>query len=602
MNKPVLLLNKTKVPWFLSARFELSGKGEELKDFIKSFPGATFYDSTKDETHEGFATKYWRVPTELRETITKTAQHMGFEVKSGDLKLDPTLELQLFNSLGKFEPFQKPDIEKCLRLLFTEQAALIAYAMGLGKTPMAIELARQLYKEAFLSDVDRDNENSTSEPFDILIVCPAMAREVWQHGNGPQFKDNGFARWWPERYQRFEHRGREYTSSPFPIIHGKGDGVYYLSRWIAQRHEDRARAGGDSSRAGTVVVSYAVLRPLLQALAADPEMLNPSLIILDEAHYISAPKSGFSRNVFALRDMFPDAKRLALTGTPLTNPDNLSGLHTVLDWLWEDRFGTPGAFKFRYMNPVEAFDNKGDFRGYKYEGLNESTKEELRLRLAAVSVRLTKADVAHLLPPFQAHLDSFEGDRIVYSCDRALSLLSEGHEHVRIACHLHDTADKLYEHLSRNLGDAASTTLARVDGRETPEQRSHRLAGARASKRSITIATIDSTKVAIDLTFQTATVYAELSYKIEAILQNLGRSHRASSTRGHDVFILADAAGDSIAEALYRKATILSEILSAGTEEGALVSTLENAKAKGLSQNEIDDLLAMIDGVDYEET
>lgn len=584
---PNLLLQKdSAAPWFYKARFDaFTPEGKQFKDELKAFPGVAF------ETND-FGSKYWLVPAELRETVGKLGRKFGFECPPETPRQPP--QVTLFNSLGKFEPFQKPDIEKLLDLISREEAALVAYAMGLGKTPIAIELARQLANGLKWKGYELGGGDPPEPQFDILIICPAMARGVWQYGNGPEFKDNGFARWWPARYTREVWRGREYTTSPRPIIHAGADtGPYSLSKWVAQSSED---SGNGRIQGRAVVCSYGILRSLLESLGGpNPPAFSPRLIILDEAHYISSPTSAQSKAVFHAAQMFPDARRLALTGTPLTNPDDLAGLHTVLDWLWPGRFGTKGAFKFHYMNPVEAFDKKDNFRGYKYEGLNKANKEELRSRLAACSARLTKKDVAHLLPPFSCNLVQFDGARYNKAVELSLDLLRQGHDHIRVACWTHSDHNSAAKELIRAFQKAKTETpVFLVSGAETPEQRTDTLAQARKAPKSITIATIDSTKVAIDLTFQTASVYAELSYKIEAILQNLGRGHRASSTRGHDVFILADEQGDPLATALYRKATILSEILSAGTEEQALTDTLASLKVRGLDQADIDEMLALV--------
>jgi len=568
-----------QTPYLLHGRFDISADGADaLKDALKPIPGVKFY------TNE-WNVKSWLIPVEMKSEVLKLARKHGFEHRPEEIPRIPP-QVTLYNDLGKFSPYQKPDIERLLQGVGDFGSWLVAYAMGLGKTPVAIESVRHLFADAH---------------DDILIICPAMAREVWLHGNGPEFKDNGFARWWPARFSREVSRGREYPVEPFSIL-SSGEGPRGLQRWLAYATQAGGNPGDLSPRAGkTLVCSYGILRSVLEAVGSTAELrFNPQAIILDEAHYISNPKSAQSKAVFDAAEMFPDAARIALTGTPLTNPDDLQGLHTILDWLWPDRFGTLGAFRWRYMNPEEVFSKAGDFKGHTYKGLNETHAPELRARLASCSSRLTKKDVAHLLPPFSAKLLPFDGDRFSYGCDVAVSLLQQGHDHIRVACYLHESADKLAATLRRVLSKKGSPVsldscpVLQVDGRQDPEQRAHTLAQARSSQKSITVATISSTKVAIDLTFQTASVYAELTHKIEEILQNLGRGHRASSQRGHDVFILADENGDGLAQNLYRKATILSDVLSAGTEEQGLIETLGSLREKGISQAEIDEMLTLL--------
>ena len=595
-----LLLQKDTSPYFLRARFTVGAQGSPgriLSKSIGEIPGSELVEGE-------WGDKYWLVPKECREIVAKRGRALGFETPAAPPPLPPP-NLSLFNQLGKFEVFQKPDIERVTDLLQREGGALVAYAMGLGKTPVAIEIARQLQRVFGQQEIAKgcthprpDNcgewwscAHCIPPNQDILIIAPAMAREVWLHGNGPDFKDNGFARWWPDRYVRFTHRGREYCSEPFAITDSSGGGPRSLSRWIAST----AAAGGSGGGGRAVVVSYGMLRGLLEAVEAGVQNYCPALIVVDEAHYISNRRAKQTQAVYEARDLWPDAKRLALTGTPLANPSAADGLHSILDWLYPDRFGTLKRFRWRYMNHEEAFDNKEQFRGFKYDGFNKEHQEELRSRLASVSVRLTKADVAHLLPPFRASLVPFDGDRRSRACEFALSLLQQGHNHVRVSCFLHESVDSLVAELERQQSKEKNPTpVYAVDGRQDPLARANTLAAARSQERSITVATIDSTKVAIDLTFQTASVYAELTHKIEAVLQSIGRGHRASSVAGHDLFILADETGDELAHSLCRKANTLAEIVGAGTEETALIATLGSLKERGVSQSEIDEMLSFI--------
>lgn len=571
-------------PWFLAARFDVGAPGSPGRALAKDLNAVPGVDKFQGEWGN-----FTVVPVELAGEANTAARRHGFTVLDSRTLSAPA-ELSLFNSLGKFELFQKPDIERAVDAVGKHQAWLVAYAMGLGKTPVAIEVARRLAVQGLATGHEYCLD-------DILIVCPAMAREVWLHGNGRDFKDNGFARWWAERYSSEVIRGRTYCRSPFSI-RDTGTGPHSLSRWVASTNPFGADSANDRTNQGrVVVVSYGMLRSLLDAVEdpSVPLVFDPRLIILDEAHYISNPKSAWSKACFkAAHEVWPDAKRLALTGTPLANPAEADGLHTVLDWLYPDRFGALKKFKWRYMNHEEAYDSKDNLRGYKYSGFNDEFKEELRLRLSACSSRLTKRDVAHLLPPFSASLVPYDGDRRVRASEFAVSLLQQGHDHIRVACFLHETADALTREVHKAAAkEKVTCSVAQVDGRHTPEARANTMATQRLAHRSITVATIDSTKVAIDLTFQSASVYAELTHKIEAVLQNLGRGHRASSVRGHDVFFLADETGDDLAAATCRKANTLAEIVGAGTEENAIQTTLGSLKTRGVTQEEIDEMLAM---------
>ncbi|MEQ1569809.1 MAG: DEAD/DEAH box helicase [Myxococcota bacterium] len=124
--------------------------------------------------------------------------------------------------------------------------------------------------------------------------------------------------------------------------------------------------------ADVVVTSYALLRrdrgPLLSR--------RWSWVVLDEAHQVKNPASRGARAVRRL-----DARhRLALTGTPLEN--DLTELWSLFTFLAPGLLGRRTAFHARY--------------GRRPSG---AALDELRERIAPLTLRRTKAEVAPELPP-----------------------------------------------------------------------------------------------------------------------------------------------------------------------------------------------------------
>ena len=85
---------------------------------------------------------------------------------------------------------------------------------------------------------------------------------------------------------------------------------------------------------------------------------------------------------------------LGLSGTPIDNRlDDLPGqVHAI----WPNRFGSWWSFTERYYNCTP-----GEYGGKHLGDLLEENLAELQDRIDAVSMRVTKEEVAHLLPPLR---------------------------------------------------------------------------------------------------------------------------------------------------------------------------------------------------------
>ncbi|MFB9543177.1 DEAD/DEAH box helicase [Micromonospora sagamiensis] len=95
---------------------------------------------------------------------------------------------------------------------------------------------------------------------------------------------------------------------------------------------------------GVALTTYGTLRRDAARLAGH----RWSLLVADEAQQVKNPAAGAAR---ALRTV-PAAARVALTGTPVEN--NLTDLWAILDWSTPGLLGGLGAFRARWVRPVET--------------------------------------------------------------------------------------------------------------------------------------------------------------------------------------------------------------------------------------------------------
>ncbi|MFJ9861332.1 DEAD/DEAH box helicase [Streptomyces albogriseolus] len=135
-----------------------------------------------------------------------------------------------------------------------------------------------------------------------LVVCPASLLGNWER-----------------------EVGRFAPGTPVRRYHGPG----------------RALDGADE---GFVLTTYGTMRLDAARLGAH----TWGLVVADEAQHVKNPHSSTAK---ALRQIGARA-RIALTGTPVEN--NLSELWAVLDWTTPGLLGTHGAFRKRWIAPIET--------------------------------------------------------------------------------------------------------------------------------------------------------------------------------------------------------------------------------------------------------
>ncbi len=316
-------------------------------------------------------------------------------------------------------------------------------------------------------------------------------------------------------------------------------------------------------------------------------------ILFDEVDLLQHPSSGWSENARQLVADNPDAAIIGMTGTLMPNrpPDAWN----VVDTLWPGRFGngwrseisaaemTAGKrgklhvshkFMMRYM-----VGNKDQY-GWHFDAVNEDLTAELRERLNFFSSRITRKDIAHLLPPYQARL--VEADYGKHEIEAAVAwaedALACGSRHIFIATHyrrtVRDIAERLQQLRNRSNSDIG---LYAITGDEPVEARMARLDEARAKPVSIVVATMHSVERGITLGWNEQILLAELYWRPATITQFLGRAGRVGDEAGSvfDIMAIPGTPSERIARRLVDKIEAIQATQSAGAVDTALVNALK---------------------------
>lgn len=360
----------------------------------------------------------------------------------------------------------------------------------------------------------------------FVVACPAMARGVWR---------KELDKWWPD------HPDIDIVTS------GKE---------------------AEQAQAPIRVVSYGLLSKLSRRASEDA-------LIFDELHYVANPNTRRSRIAREMTLDYPQAFRGGMTGTLFTQ-DPVSA-HHPLDILWPGRVGTKFKWNKRYTN------SHHNGYGWEFKGVDPDFADELAHRMRWMTSRVTKRDVAHLLPAFIPELIWLERKTSPSKAaiEMAQDAVAGGCPHVALLTHKRSTAHALAKKLK--LPGAVTGELAPAKRDELIEQ---------LKSGSFTVATIDSTKVAIDLTHATTVIYVELVYDLGSLLQSLGRFHRLSSQSNVSVFFLVEPENDEVATNIRQKVVGLNSILKAGIGEEGLAASLAGLDGGGLSTDEWDELLS----------
>lgn len=375
--------------------------------------------------------------------------------------------------------------EEAVEFLSARRGALLADAMGTGKSLSAIAAARQVGGR-------------------LLIVCPSYVRGVW---------------WNPTT-------GGELRKWRTPL--DKASGITFLPSGVK-------RLAPIPEGVETIVIHYDILHAWTSAL----QEWGPRVVIFDECHALQSDKSLRSK---AAKLVTRGASHVwGLSGTPLTNRPK--DLWNVLDTLVPGRFGGFFRYALRYCDAcqVQVTPTK---RVWKFDG--KSNLAELGERLEPVMLRRTASDVALQLPsktrqmvhvdvpakarlsskqPSQAELrrllDAAADAKLPEALALVLGHLQEGAKVVAFT-HRRSVAEWLCDSL-RESGCAAEL----VHGGISALRRGAAIERAKLAPGGVAmVATVDSSSTGIDLSFASVAVFVELSWQPHTLLQAEARLHR----------------------------------------------------------------------------
>jgi superfamily II DNA or RNA helicase len=377
----------------------------------------------------------------------------------------------------------------------------------------------------------------------ILIVCPSIVKEVWR---------DHLDEWWPEHPEvATVETGVEAATASAPII----------------------------------ICSYGLVGQL--------KLDKLSAVVLDESQYCKQKGADRSKILAVMLKKHAPEMRLFLTGTPIE--DQPVDLWHQVNLMYPGVFGSLSLFKKRYCN---AIDNPYAYSGISWKGLNPSTAPELRARFAALSDRVTKAEVAHLLPPLNVSqmyvtstkltlddmlqlgdVDTLKGVLAGYTdqkLERACNWVTEqqdfGNTHVVLMCYRRRTAKKL----------AKMTGGLLITG-EVPIKKRHKLlAEASAAPTSVLVATMHSITTGISLSAYTRAMYAEMYYKPADMAQSMARFHRINSKLPVEVvlLILSGTLEERIAAVVMAKLEDTAKVYDAGVVDGGLEAALHTSESE----------------------
>lgn len=206
-----------------------------------------------------------------------------------------------------------------------------------GKTKVAVDVASILHE---FEEVNR-----------VLVVGPVVAIQVWKE----QLEENCPV---PYRLVIMDKDGRKNGAMPnygknildivivnYDAFSTPGELMYYKrGPNKGQPMLDREGIHRRSTRAGG---RYAMKDMVLK--------WQPQMIILDESHRIKSPSAKKTTALLSIADRSPDAKRMILTGTPVTKSKRLFDIYA--QW----RFVNPHRFVDDFGEPLNFAEFKAEY-------------------------------------------------------------------------------------------------------------------------------------------------------------------------------------------------------------------------------------------------
>ncbi len=359
----------------------------------------------------------------------------------------------------------------------------------------------------------------------VLVVCPAKARPTWLRE---------FKKW--------------ANIDAAAILYGR---TRKLSKPQAAKR--------DASYAADVqVVSY----DLLHNLSVDAH----DVVLLDEMHAVGQPLSKQSKVMRAYFKANPNVAALGLTATLI--PTEVRQVWHPIDLFWPGFYGQPqktGAESWKFL---DRFTNRivSEY-GTAHKGARLENLTELRALLSDKVHSVMEKDYARFLPPLNAevwYLDEALGP--VEVAQSWMESMPPETTHAAVICYKRDTAQALYTNLETD------REVYLVDGSMVPEKRQAVLDQVRSRPRALLIATSESVKEAVSLSFAKQALILEWRTSPGVAEQLLGRFPRPDSQDLAPTYVqYAAMPGDeSRAEQLTERIAAVREVMATGQKSEVL--------------------------------
>jgi hypothetical protein len=337
------------------------------------------------------------------------------------------------------------------------------------------------------------------------------------------------------------------------------------------------------------IISKHRLHYILKSAAFTEWVRGVQLVLIDECQGFknyTAACTGYLKEILKL---CPWSVRTPMSGTPL--PDRVGDLYQPMDLCYPWLFSSRDKFNIRYLRPER---NSGGFVAYKE--LNGRHDEELRERVAGISVRATKEANAHLLPPFslsrlevEAKLpkgyvspadptrDQAEAEMQLLAKPKALAAISRTLEVYEdetpykwvVLTYHRDVAEMVYEGLSALDADGVDRVLI-WGGLSDAEFNARVARAADPARNTVLVANMSAIETGLNrLVCFNRGLMAELYYRPATVSQALARFHRGGSQHpvSFEVLFCPGTLDDRIYSSLATKIDDISKVLLVGSAE-----------------------------------
>jgi SNF2 family DNA or RNA helicase len=423
----------------------------------------------------------------------------------------------------------------------SREGAIEASQMGLGKSAMAIVTLRALGGRS-------------------LVIVPSAARSVWLDE-----KRGELSKWWPavlkntlalDGTRPLQHRWRflkkvgtfvcaQCNNRPKPE-EDQGEPPTAEPKYAGRKPltvDDCTAAILPTAETRLVVCHYDILWAWVDVL----KVWDPAQVVWDEGHMLQTEKSRRSKASKEIAHRPSVTSRIVLTGTPLMN--RVRDLWNLVDTISPGRFGK-NCFSFQRIHCDGKYEEISRDIGAKWKAEGATNIPQLQKRLNHFVLRRTTEEVQLELPEKTRQVIRLEVPIKFHSATNG-SLVDKRLINAILAKAVDgkvpQVVDLLRDHLEggtsvigftyrQSIAEHLVTQLAPlgimcrfIHGGILPSKRQAILNELREESLKGPVflaATIDTCATAIDLTFATVAVFAELSYEPHKLLQAESRPHR----------------------------------------------------------------------------